>query len=237
MFSALSAFGALSEPPTTVFDVGAAYGTDDLYRCFPDANFVLIEPLAEFRATLDEVARGLPSAIVIPSAVGSHATTATINVHSDLVGSSLHLEPEDHVNGDPRQVDVTTLDALRESLALPGPFFVKVDTQGHESEVIGGAHDVLADTLGVVLELSLFDFFAGAPSLSSVVHQMAEHGFVLYDVFDRRYRPLDGALAQFDALFVPEHSPLRGSHRYATDEQRHRQTRDIRRTFPGRQVT
>jgi hypothetical protein len=66
---------------------------------------------------------------------------------------------------------------------------------------------------------------------------MAEKGFVIYDVFDRQYRLLDGALGQFDALFVPEQSNIRGSHRYASDEQRRSQTARIRRTFRGTRLS
>jgi hypothetical protein len=122
---------------------------------------------------------------------------------------------------------------LTEELRLQPPFFIKIDTQGHESEVLRGATSILDETGAVLLELSLFDFFEGAPSFAAVVNQMAQRGFVMYDVFDRRYRLLDGALGQFDALFVPERSDLRRSHRYANDVQRKEQTARIQKSLSG----
>jgi len=239
MASALRAFSGLSSAPGTVFDVGAALGTPDLYQAFPVSEFLLIEPLSEFHAELTQVAEHLKSARVVPCAVGSSPGTETFHVHPDLVGSSFHMEPEDDesVNGVGRRIEVKTLDMLATTFDLQPPFFIKIDTQGHESEVLKGATEVLSETTGVVLELSLFNFFADAPNFACVIQQMAEKGFVIYDVFDRQYRLLDGALGQFDALFVPEQSNIRGSHRYASDEQRRSQTARIRRTFRGTRLS
>jgi FkbM family methyltransferase len=233
MESVLRAFLALATPPRAVLDVGAANGTPALYAAFPDADFLLIEPLEEFRHTLNQIAAEMRSARMVAVAAGNTSGTRTLHVHPDLVGSSFYLEPEDDesVNGVPRQVAVTTLDALATEHSLEPPFFLKIDTQGHEADVLAGAERVLAQTAGVVLELSLFDFFEGAPSFASVIRQMDESGFVMYDLCDLRYRLLDGALGQFDALFVPKDSPLRGSHRYASDEQRRKQTAVIRRAL------
>lgn len=234
MTSALRAFTALSRTPGTVFDVGAAHGTPDLYQAFPSSEFVLIEPLSEFHAELSQVAQHLSKARVIPLAVGAAPGREIFHVHPDLVGSSFHLEPDDQsVNGVGRSVEVKTLNMLVPELGLRPPFFVKIDTQGHESEVLNGASEVLTETTGVILEISLFNFFADAPNVALVIQQMADFGFVLYDIFDRRYRLLDGALGQVDALFVPVGSEVRSSHRYASDEQRKIQTAQIQKSFRG----
>jgi hypothetical protein len=38
--------------------------------------------------------------------------------------------------------------------------------------------------------------------------------FKIYDIISLRRRPLDGALAQIDLVFVPDKSPLRSDHRW-----------------------
>ena len=53
----------------TVIDVGVGFGTDELYEAFPDAHFVLVEPVAEYRATLARIASRYRTTIV-PKAVG-----------------------------------------------------------------------------------------------------------------------------------------------------------------------
>jgi hypothetical protein len=44
---------------------------------------------------------------------------------------------------------------------------------------------------------------------------MNDAGFVLCDIVAVNRRPLDLALAQMDAVFVPETSPVRRDHRWA----------------------
>jgi ribosomal protein RSM22 (predicted rRNA methylase) len=83
--------------PKTIIDVGAAYGQFAL-RCrsvFPDAKYVLVEPLEEYAPFLEEVVATIPTAEYVRAAAASQQGQLTINVHRDLVGSSLYLEQED----------------------------------------------------------------------------------------------------------------------------------------------
>jgi hypothetical protein len=48
------------------------------------------------------------------------------------------------------------------------------------------------------------------------VRFMGEHGFVVADIIGLKRRPLDGATAQLDLLFVPETAPLRADRRWAS---------------------
>jgi hypothetical protein len=54
-----------------------------------------------------------------------------------------------------------------------------------------------------------------------------QSGFVAYDIFGFQYRLLDGALNQFDMIFVREDGFFRQSHAYATPEQRQVQDREF----------
>jgi len=96
---------------------------------------------------------------------------------------------------------------------------LKADTQGTELDVIAGAEGILPETAVIVLETSLFHFAAGRPDFGEVVEAMHGRGYVVYDLFGGHGRPLDGALAQVDAAFVAEDSPLRADHRYIAPEQ------------------
>jgi hypothetical protein len=46
---------------------------------------------------------------------------------------------------------------------------------------------------------------------------MQAHGFVVADILGLKRRPLDGATAQLDLLFLPEVAPLRADRRWAGD--------------------
>jgi FkbM family methyltransferase len=219
--------------PTTAFDIGAARGewTRACHSIFPNVRFVMVEPLGEFASGLVALAGQLPRAVVIEAAAAEGGGSASLNVHADLVGSSLLGEAEGvGTDGVARSVRTVAIDDLAAEVEAEPPFIIKVDTQGAELRVLDGARQTLAHTDLVVLEVSLIPFFYGGPVLLDVIKYMEPLGFVVYDILGLTYRPLDGALAQVDIAFVPERSPLRNDHRYATAEQRNEQDERFRRS-------
>jgi FkbM family methyltransferase len=210
---ALAHLSNMGFQPATVIDVGVGYGTEKLYAAFPEASHVLIEPLAEFRETLEDICRRYSARYVL-AAAGSSAGTKVINVHPYLEGSStLHEQgrPDGIV---PREVPVVTVDDVCRNLGLSGPYLIKVDVQGGELEVLAGAAETLLQTDVVVLEVSLFQFVESGPELHDVIAAMKDRGFVAYDLFGGHTRPLDDALGQLDVSFVQERGRFRQSHRY-----------------------
>jgi FkbM family methyltransferase len=214
--------------PSAIIDVGAATGTWDLYETFPKSRKILIEPLEEFEPHLNNVTNKYPNSEYIIAAANKESGNVTINVHPDLVGSSLYLENEDsNVNGSPRIVAAITLDKICRERKLNGPFLIKVDVQGAELDVLMGASHILGNTEYVVLEVSFFQFFTGGPQISDVIIFMKERGFVVYEIFDYQYRLLDGSMSQVDIAFVKESGQFREFHFYAKKHQREVQNKMI----------
>jgi FkbM family methyltransferase len=206
--------------PRSIIDVGVAHGTPDIYNTFPDAFFILIEPLLEFENSLKEILQKNKGAYVI-AAASSQSGSTTINVHDDhLEGSSVLKEtmgPE--VDGIERVVKTVTVDELvNKEKALP-PYLLKVDVQGAEIDVLEGSVETLKYTELVLLEASMFKFMIGAPEFFDMVEYMKNQGFVIYDIYGGTIRPLDGALAQIDLAFVQENGRFRTDHRYALVQQ------------------
>ncbi|MCI0428871.1 MAG: FkbM family methyltransferase [Nitrospiraceae bacterium] len=218
--------------PATVVDVGAAYGsfTSQCFPVFPKARFLLLEPLTEYQPSLKELTKAMPTAQCIVAAASAHQGEIVLNVHPDLVGSSLFREVEQDttVNGIPRTVRAITIDGLLKETVAKGPFLLKVDVQGAELEVLRGAERMLADTEYILLEVSLFRFFQDGPDFNDVILYMKSRGFVAYDISGLQYRPLDNALSQVDVAFVKEEGLFRQWHFYATSEQREAQNRRVR---------
>ena len=221
--------------PLTVFDVGAGYGafTAVCAPVFPEADYYLIEPLDEFEAALARLCARIEHARVHKVAAVARSGTVTLHVHDDLVGSSLLAECEGPaVDGVAREVAARTLDEIAGEAKARPPFLLKADVQGAEFDVLDGAAAVLTDAEMVVLETSFFHFFKGGPLIAEMIAAMTERGFALYDLFGLSHRPLDGALAQADCVFVKADGPLRAHHHYATPEQRRALTARLRSTLP-----
>jgi len=216
----LTQFRRVGFCPATVIDVGVAAGTPELYEMFPDAFHLLIEPLAEFQPSMQQWLHRLRGKAIL-GAASSREGTIQLNIHPDhLDGSSLYLEQMGaEFDGVPRIVPAITIDAVVAAETLQGPFLIKIDVQGAELDVLQGATRVLATTEVVLLETSLFEFMKAAPQFFDVVSYMKHEGFVVYDIYGDRRRPLDGALGQCDVAFVREDGMFRRDHRYATREQ------------------
>ncbi len=219
--------------PSVAIDVGAAFGTWEIYNIFPDTHHILIEPLEEFQVKLEEVIEKLNSAEYILGAASTDYGEIEINVHPDLVGSSIYLENENSdVNGIPRSISSVTLDNIfkKKNLLDKGvDYLIKIDTQGSEIDVLKGAEKILKYTECVILETTLFEPFIGGHSFFDVIKFMKDKGFVAYEMFSPSYRPLDGAMIQIDIAFVKEFGKFRQHHCYANENQRTSHNQKLRK--------
>lgn len=212
--------------PDSIIDVGAALGswTEKCHIFFPQAKYVLIEPLAEFSSALKKIQEKRKNVYIVQAAATATPGKKIFNVHADLFGSSLNKEAEGgNVDGTPREVEAKTIDQIAAENNLSGKFFIKLDVQGAELEALSGAKKILADTECLIIEASLFKSFINGDDLATVVEKMKEFGFVVYDIFGGLYRPYDDALCQIDLVFVKENGIFREFQGYASPEQRKKQ--------------
>ena len=195
--------------PEVVFDVGVAEGTPQLYRAFPDTHFVLIDPRAEVQAVLTgpsapasasfhpvALAAG-PGRMELATPVtdkGTHGGRASLN---RPVGPMARA-----ITGFHRQiVEVTTLDAI--AAAYPGSAGLKIDTEGHEAEVLAGGAVTLQRCQFVILELSLAERFDRATRPSAIVAMLAAAGLEFRDILRTTGDGAGGPIPRLiDALFT-----------------------------------
>lgn len=199
--------------PRTVIDVGVAEGTPWLYEAWPDARFLLIDPTRESQPHMEAWARRL-RAEIIPVALGEAEGALPIRIRDDGIGgSSLFAEIGPH-----RLMATYDVPVRRFDVSIPafdGPTLCKVDVQGAELMVLRGMGERLSELDCMIIETSLIrTLHGGAPEFADVAGFLRGKGWVLYDIVGFTRRPLDGALAQIDAVFVPEASPLRADRRW-----------------------
>ena len=209
------AFGVLRRHgfrPQTVFDIGVGFGTWALYRAFPDAFFHLVDPTRESLAYMQRLSRRLRCEIHAV-ALGDREGEATLEIRSDIQGSTLLEEvgPRQVLRFD--TVPLRRFDRLFGEIA--GPALCKIDVQGAELMVLAGMAARMAAIDVFIIETSTIATVHGGAELADVVRFMHEHGFVVADILGLKRRPLDGATAQLDLLFVREQSPLRADRRWA----------------------
>lgn len=197
--------------PRTVFDVGVAFGTFDLYREFPDAFYYLVDPTHESLRYMRHLAGQLRSE-VLNVALADHDGELEIEIRDDIQGSTFFEEigPRAVLRREP--VAVRRFDSLIG--AFERPALAKIDVQGSEMAVLQGMGERIREVDVMVVETSMLATIKGGPEFYNVVDYLKSRGFVVFDIVGYGRRPLDGALAQLDVVFVPDDSPLRADRRW-----------------------
>ncbi len=198
--------------PATVFDIGVGFGTYALYHAYPHAFYYLVDPTPESLRHMRRIAQRL-EAEILNLALGNRDGAVDIEIRADIQGSTLFEECG------PRQVLRNETVPLRRFASVIGSFarpaLCKIDVQGAEMLVLKGMDDRIQEIDAFILETSVIATVRGGPEISDVMHFMNENGFVVFDVVGMKRRPLDGATAQLDLLFVAEDSFFRADRRWS----------------------
>lgn len=169
--------------PLTVFDVGVGNGTPWLYAAFPQAHFVLIEPQREFEPVLQGICQRIDAEYHLVGVGSKEQRLPIYRLVSSPTGSSFlppNADTEERWGTSEKsgELHVVPLDTFCER---PGPFFVKIDTEGFELEVLRGAVKVLEQTDVVLMEVAISKRQEEEPDLIEVGTFMKDNGFRLID--------------------------------------------------------
>jgi len=185
----------------SVLDIGAYEGewTAAARQYFPDANYILVEPLPE---KANDLRNQYPSARV-EEAVLSSKIAQTVTFHNHETGSSIYRE---NVNIDIPTTERTTmtLDTLLSSGSV-SPFLLKLDVQGAEIDVLEGASETLEDVAVIYAECSNVNWNEGGAFTEEVFAYLRDRGFIPFDIGTMHY--WSDHLTQMDVLFFNEHHP------------------------------
>ncbi|MFO6465012.1 FkbM family methyltransferase [Jannaschia sp. KMU-145] len=185
----------------TIIDVGVLNGTPFLYEAWPDRRFVLVDPLEESRESVAKLWPKLDYDFHVV-ALGAAPGSFRMDVEPGRLARSTvgtRMDADDNVTS--REVEVVTLDSL--TADLEGPFGLKIDTEGHELEVLRGATETLKRCEFVIAETSIKKRFDGGYRFSEVIAFMADHGFEVHSFLSGLTR----APRFSDVLFIPADDP------------------------------
>lgn len=174
--------------PRIVVDVGVGHGTYSLYKAYPNAHFLLFEPLLEFKDSIKKIKDNY-SCEVYYKALGEKFSKIEINVDKKkLTKSSFAQRLQLTKTGNPlekREVDVITLNSLFSKMSLmEGPILLKIDTEGNELAILRGATKFLKLVDTVILEVSIAKRFHNSYEFEDVIYFMNENGFYLYSFLE-----------------------------------------------------
>ncbi len=189
-----------------VVDVGVAAGTPWLYKSFPDARLLLVEPL--------NVSPGLVALLkgrdykLLECAAGAEETVVEINYNVEKPSRSSFLERTSLTatshSYEKRNVPVRRLDSIMAAEGYgSGTIGLKIDTEGYEIEVLKGADGILDRCSFVICEASIAKRFVGSYDFSELTAYMLAKGFHITSVIQFG-RDAKGTIRFADILFEPK---------------------------------
>lgn len=201
--------------PKTIIDVGAQVGTAPLYKVFPDAHHLMIEPIIENEIPLKNICKNLPSAEYIIAAATSVNQTISLKVSPSAKYAYKVPNSTSSSNGfSIRKINGYSLDSLYVQKNLEPPFLLKIDVDGSEIDVLQGSIELLKETEYVIAEATTNN----GQRIFDIINFMRDQGFHVYDIVDFMYRPEINDLWQVDVAFVKAHDsaiPYKTDRRFA----------------------
>ena len=180
---------------TTVFDIGANMGQfgGELRRDGYQGRIVSFEPMGTAHAILSRREGGDKLWQVHERcAVGAEERIISINVAKNSGSSSILPILAEHTVAAPDSVYVgkESVNQIRfdqvfaDYLRPDDRFFMKIDTQGYEKEVMLGAQEALKRVAGLQVEISFFELYENQPSYKYFLKWAEENGFCIWSIHD-----------------------------------------------------
>jgi len=175
-----------------VFDVGANTGqyAARLRRGGYDGLIISFEPLPQAASEVTKAAQRDSKWILKPLALDSHARTVNFNVMKHSQFSSLH-EPDHSSTAafvdencvvEQLTIQTQTIASIYPALQAEHGFtrpFLKMDTQGHDVQVVQGAAAYISKFVGLQSELGLTTLYKGARDFHEALDYYRTLGFKL----------------------------------------------------------
>lgn len=166
--------------PATIFDVGANIGQSarKFGRYFPSARIHCFEPSAASAARIRR--RKLRNVEVHETALGSAVATAMLSRGRDPAIFRISAAGDE-------QVGITTVDAFCAEHRIERIDFMKIDTEGHDLEVLKGATAMLAAgrIAAVQVEAGLNPENMLHIPFETLKAFLEDHGYRLFGLYDQ----------------------------------------------------
>lgn len=197
--------------PDVVLDVGAnagLYGREAREIGY-GGRLVSFEPMAAAYVALAAQAARDGAWQAVNAALGAAPGEAVLNVAANSWSSSLRPMLDTHLHAAPdsayvgrETVRVETLDRVFGSHVGAGErAWLKIDTQGHERDVLAGAAESLPRIDTIELEMSPVGLYEGEALFTEMFDWLVARGFACVHLQPGLYDPADERLLSLDGYF------------------------------------
>jgi len=206
------AFLLQHKPDPIIFDVGANDGetVQEFIARFPSARVFAFEPYAACCEILDRKFRGNANIQIQNVALGEDRGTSELNLYSgDRMNSLLRLDDapgnvmsKSFTRAGSVEVKLEALDAFCADSGIDRIDVLKIDTQGYDLQVLGGARRLLEEKRikTILLEVNFVPMYERQATFSQLHEFLSTHGYRFVDFYNQ-VRP-DNYTAWCDACYV-----------------------------------
>lgn len=197
--------------PGVVLDVGANAGLygREVRQIGYAGRLVSFEPMSAAYAALAAEAARDAAWEAVNVALGAAPGQAELNVSANSWSSSLRPMLDTHLHAAPdsayvarETVRVEMLDAVFARWVRPGErAWLKIDTQGHERDVLTGAAESLPRIDTVEIEMSPVGLYEGEALFTEMFDWLVARGFACVHLEPGLYDPADERLLSLDGYF------------------------------------
>jgi len=194
-----------------VFDVGANTGqyASGLRAAGYNGEILSFEPLSKAFSILQKHILQDENWKAEHIGLGNFDGETIINVAQNSVSSSILNIRKEHVEAVPESkyisqenITIRKLDSIFNKYEQKGKnYFLKIDTQGFEKEVINGTLQSMDKITGIQVEMSLVELYEGESMYDDMKKLIESYGFELYSLEPGFSDPDSGKLMQVDGIF------------------------------------
>lgn len=194
--------------PNHIIDVGANKGTwtRRALQFFPQALYTLVEPQDHLKTHIQDLLDGGYKIKWINMGVADNSGFLPFTISNRDDASTFALNPADE-NDRRISVPVTTLNEIMSAASIPPPEMVKIDAEGFDLKVLGGASDMLGKTEISFVEVQICGT-GWETTIARVIRRMDEAGYKVIDITDINRSPKYGVLWLCELAFLKNDSTL-----------------------------
>jgi len=188
--------------PKSILDIGANVGQfyNEIKNIFPNSYYYLIEGSESCEVVLETL--NVDYSICLLSDSEKEVDFYIRKNEPRCTGNSIYRENTSFYDDDQILIEKKQTKTLSNLLNNQKFDLIKIDVQGSEIDIINGGLDIIKESKGILMEVSLMEYNQNAPTKDFVYEYMDNLGFKPVELIGNINHPLTYELIQQDILFL-----------------------------------